>query len=80
MFIIYNYNSNKDTIKDLTKLLKINREKNQLKVLEADFVKEFLKTLENDKEDKIIKEIILMGEKYFEDSYKEALAKFKDSL
>jgi hypothetical protein len=80
VFIIYNYHGNKDAIKELTKLLKINKDKTQTKVLEAEFVKEFLINLKEDDVSKHVKESILIGEKYFDSTYDQTFTIFKESL
>ncbi len=57
--------------------IKINIDRSHTKVLEADFVKEYLSNLKDDDLSKQIKDIIVLGEKYFDNIYKETIEKFK---
>jgi hypothetical protein len=75
--MIYNHTNNAP-INDIVNQIKSNLDKTQTKVIEADFVKEFLNNIKDDDTSKQIKEIILLGEKYFDSVYTETIAKFKE--
>ncbi len=80
VFLIYNYNLNKDSIKEIIKLLKINKDKTEFKVLNAEFVFEFLNKLAEDDFSKTVKEIIISKEKHFDRCYSDVLAKLKSTI